>query len=284
VLCAPRAFEALAALTAIVDRVIDTHELEPLPSGARRPRLLVNLHGRGPESHRLALDAAPQRLVAFAHADVPETGGMPEWRANEHEVERWCRLLSESGIAADRAALDLETRELPIDDDVLDATLIHPGAASAARRWPVERFAAVARAERAAGRRILVTGSPAEVDLAGAVADADSGDVDLAGRTDLVDLAAAVAGAGRVVCGDTGVAHLATALGTPSVLLFGPTPPSWWGPPADRPWHRVLWGGQAGDPHAGEPCPGLLLIEPDQVIDALALLPAAPDIRRPHAR
>ncbi len=67
----------------------------------------------------------------------------------------------------------------------------------------------------------------------------------LAGRTDLVELAAAVAAAGRVVCGDTGVAHLATALGTPSVVLFGPTSPARWGPPADRPQHRVLWAGRA---------------------------------------
>jgi ADP-heptose:LPS heptosyltransferase len=83
-----------------------------------------------------------------------------------------------------------------------------------------------------------------------------------------------VAAAGRVVCGDTGVAHLATALGTPSVVLFGPTPPAEWGPPAARPWHRALWAGRTGDPHASEPDPGLLALEPRQVLEALERLPA----------
>ena len=75
-----------------------------------------------------------------------------------------------------------------------------------------------------------------------------------------------------MVCGDTGVAHLATALGTPSVVLFGPTAPARWGPPRERPIHRVLWAGRSGDPHAAEPDPGLLAIAPQMVIDELATL------------
>jgi ADP-heptose:LPS heptosyltransferase len=94
----------------------------------------------------------------------------------------------------------------------------------------------------------------------------------LAGRTDVLELAALVAGAGRVVCGDTGVAHLATALGRPSVVLFGPTPPAEWGPPA-VPHHVALWAGRRGDPLAAEPDPGLLAIGVDDVRAALAQLP-----------
>ena len=78
-----------------------------------------------------------------------------------------------------------------------------------------------------------------------------------------------------MVCGDTGVAHLATALRTPSVVLFGPTSPALWGPPPDRPWHRPLWAGTSGDPHGERPDPGLLAIDVDQVTEALADLPAA---------
>ena len=89
------------------------------------------------------------------------------------------------------------------------------------------------------------------------------------------ELAAAIAVAGRVVCGDTGVAHLATALGTPSVVLFGPTSPSRWGPPRDRPIHRVLWAGRTGDPHASRPDPGLLAIGEDEVLQALEQLACA---------
>jgi ADP-heptose:LPS heptosyltransferase len=274
VLCAPRAIEPLARLTGAVDRVADTRALEPLPPAVRGAHVLANLHGRGPQSHALALAAAPARLIAFEHAEVPQTLGMPEWRACDHEVERWCRLLAECGMPADAGALDLPAGDLPVPDGAAGATLIHPGAANGARRWPAERFAAVARAERAAGRRVVVTGSPPELDLARAVAA--PGDVVLTGRTRLLELAGAVAAAGRVVCGDTGLAHLATAFGTPSVVLFGPTPPARWGPPADRPWHRVIWHGGTGDPHQEHPHAGLLSIEADEVIDALAALPGAP--------
>src|SRR5436190_2215779 len=95
----------------------------------------------------------------------------------------------------------------------------------------------------------------------------------LAGRTDLRELAEVVAGAGAVVAGDTGVAHLATAFGKPSVTLFGPTPPALWGPPAAwRDRHVALWKGTTGDPHAGALDPGLLRIEPEEVIAALRRL------------
>jgi ADP-heptose:LPS heptosyltransferase len=95
----------------------------------------------------------------------------------------------------------------------------------------------------------------------------------LAGRTDLLTLAATVARAGRVVSGDTGVAHLATAFGTPSVVLFGPTPPSEWGPPPQNGRHIALHTGGRGDPHASEPDPALLRISVDDVLEALRGLP-----------
>ncbi|MEA2143019.1 MAG: hypothetical protein QOI64_1449 [Solirubrobacteraceae bacterium] len=270
VLCAPRAIEPLARLTGAVDRVADTRELEPLPRASRGASVLANLHGRGPQSHMLALAAEPARLIAFEHSDVPQTHGLPAWRADEHEVARWCRLLAQSGVPADPGALDLPSHGLPVPDGARGATLIHPGATSGARRWPAERFAAVARAEREAGRHVVVTGSTSEAELAEAV----GGDIALAGRTGLLELAGAVAAADRVVCGDTGIAHLATAFGTPSVVLFGPTPPARWGPPADRPQHRVVWHGGSGDPHGDRPHAGLLSISVDQVTDALAGLPA----------
>jgi ADP-heptose:LPS heptosyltransferase len=112
------------------------------------------------------------------------------------------------------------------------------------------------------------------VPVARAVADGAGlpSDRVLAGRTDLGDAAALVAAAGRIVCGDTGIAHLATALGTPSVVIFGPTSPAEWGPPAG-PRHRALWAGRRGDPHGRKPDPGLLSIQPEEVIEALDQLP-----------
>jgi ADP-heptose:LPS heptosyltransferase len=247
-------------------------ELTPLPPRLHGAAVGVNLHGRGPQSHEILAAARPARTIWFENAAVPQSRGHPVWRPGEHEVRRWCRLLEESGIPAAPGELALDPPRRPPPAGTAGATILHPGAKGLARRWPAERYAEVGRAEAAAGRRVVVTGSRAELPLATAVA-ARAGlrpDAVLAGRTDLSALAAAVAAAGRVVCGDTGIAHLATAFGTPSVLLFGPTSPAEWGPPPDRPRHRVLWTGRRGDPHAHRPDPGLLEIEVDEVLAALA--------------
>ena len=284
VLATPLALEPLALLSGAVHAVVDTRSLAPLDPALHGAEAAVNLHGRGPESHRLLVDARPRRLVAFAHAEVPESAGGPAWAPGEHEVARWCRMLSAHGIRAHPRQLDLPPPPAAPPPGTRGATILHPGAASRARRWPAERFAAVAGAEIAAGRRVIVTGGPGEAALAREVAAAAGlpSDAVLAGRTRLTELAALVAVAGRVVCGDTGVAHLATALRTPSVVLFGPTSPAEWGPPSDRPWHRTLWSGQRGDPHAHEPHPGLLRIDPADVVSALAELPDRSDVPAPE--
>jgi ADP-heptose:LPS heptosyltransferase len=271
VLAAPEPLRSLAALAGA--DLVPAAALRRLPQRLHRADLLVNLHGRGPESHAVALAARPRRLLAFRHPAHPWSVDLPEWRPGEHEVTRWCRLLSEAGIPADAEALDLPE---PPGTAPHGATVVHPGAASGARRWPAARFAAVARAERDAGRDVLVTGGAQEGALAGEVAERAGlpSHAVLAGRTTLAELAAVVAGAGRVVCGDTGVAHLATAFGVPSVVLFGPTPPDEWGPPpARRDRHRVLWAGLAGDPHGERPHAGLLAIGVDDVLAELAALP-----------
>jgi ADP-heptose:LPS heptosyltransferase len=260
VLAAPASLAGLAALTGAVDEVVDAAPLRPLPEALHGADVAVNLHGRGPQSRELLQAGGPRRLISFGH-----DGRI--WREGEHEVRRWCRLLSESGIPADPADLRISPPPIAPPQPARGATIVHPGAASGARRWPPERWAAVARE---AGPRVAITGGAAERGLALAVAAAaglPDGAV-LAGRTSPLDLAAAVAAAARVVCGDTGIAHLATALGTPSVVLFGPTPPSEWGPPPD-PRHVVLWAGRRGDPHASEPDPGLLDISVEAVLAAL---------------
>lgn len=269
----------LAPLVELIDpglRVAPAGELEALPVSLHGASVAVNLHGRGPQSHRLLRHTRPDAFVWFEHPEIAESEGAPRWLAAEHEVRRWCRLLNESGIPADPADLDIEPPGGDPPEAAREATLLHPGAASGARRWPAERFAQVALHERRQGRRVVVTGGAREVELARQIArHAGLGaESVLAGRTDLADLARAVAAAGRVLCGDTGVAHLATALGTPSVVLFGPTSPELWGPPPERVRHRVLWAGASGDPHGAAPFAGLLELHPDDVIDALETVDA----------
>jgi ADP-heptose:LPS heptosyltransferase len=275
VLAAPRVLQPLARLTGALDALVPTAPLRPLAPELRHADVAVDLHGKGPASHYVLLASRPRRLIAFANAEVPGTAGLPPWRDAEHEVHRWCRLLEGCGIPADPSRLDLDTPPIEAPAPARGATVVHPGAAYLSRRWPPERWAAVARHEVARGRPVVVTGGPAEEALARDVAQrAGLGpEAVLAGRTDLGELAAVVAAAGRVASADTGVAHLATALRVPSVVLFGPEPPARWGPPPDRPWHRALWAGRRGDPRGSKPDPGLLALGVDEVVGALDALP-----------
>ncbi|MCU1429285.1 MAG: glycosyl transferase, family 9 [Actinomycetia bacterium] len=271
VLAAPDALRPLAGLLRSVDRVVDVAPLGVLPAILGDPAVAVNLHGKGPESTRVLAAARPERLIAFGCGERGCRVEGPRWRADEHEVERWCRLLSESGIDADPDDRRLAPPPVAPPPVAVGATIVHPGASAPARRWPADRFAAVARAEVDAGRRVVITGDPSERRLARQVADLaglDDGVV-LAGRTSLLELAAAVAAADVVCSGDTGVAHLATAFGTPSVVLFGPVSPAHWGPPAHDPRHRALWAGRLGDPHAPRVDSGLLHIGVDRVVATL---------------
>ncbi|MGY1840886.1 MULTISPECIES: glycosyltransferase family 9 protein [unclassified Modestobacter] len=266
VLATTRALEPLAALIDAVDEVLPAVELAPLDWSGPPPELAVDLHGKGPASHVVVGDLRSRRLLTFASPGWPG----PTWYPDEHEVRRWCRLVDEGlGVRCDPDALDLAVPD--VDPPVRDVAVVHPGAAFPGRRWPPERFAAVARHLAAAGERVVVTGGPAERELAQHVAQLAGlpDDAVLAGRTTALELAAVVAAARVVVCGDTGVAHLATAYRRPSVVLFGPVSPALWGPPS-RPQHRVLWHGDGtGDPHGSELDPALARVTVEEVTTAL---------------
>jgi ADP-heptose:LPS heptosyltransferase len=177
-------------------------------------------------------------------------------------------LLRWYGIGADPADLALRR---PLWTGATGATVIHPGAKARDRRWPPDRFAAVARALTGRGHRVVLTGSAAERPIARRIALA-AGLPDtavLAGATDVGGLAALIAHARLLISGDTGAGHLATAFGTPSVLLFGPTPPDEWGPPPGRGPHHVLWAGPRPPASAGLVDPALAEITPEQVLHAV---------------
>ena len=264
VLATPALLRPLVELSGTVDRLLDTHGLTGPPWPGSPPEVAVNLHGRGPQSHRLLQHLGPGRLVAFACPEVRVEG--PVW-ADEHEVTRWLRLVEDSfDVRGDRDDLHIDVpRQIPV---VPDAVVVHVGAASASRRWPEERFAVVARWAAKQGHVVVLTGSRDEVGIARRVqrlAGLPATSV-LAGRTDLAGLAAVVAAARLVVSGDTGVAHLASAYATPSVVLFGPTPPAWWGPPLTGP-HTVVWHGRGvGDPSGSEVDPALLAVQPAEAV------------------
>ena len=136
---------------------------------------------------------------------------------------------------------------------------LSPGAEyGPAKRWPPARYVAAAMelGQRARCRWLLV-GGPAEVDLATRMAAEIRGEVmNLAGQTTLRELCAALKMCAVVLTNDSGPMHVAAAVGTPVVALFGSTSPELTGPglPGDA-RHRLLKGNAACAPCFRRECP-----------------------------
>ncbi|MGW3493622.1 glycosyltransferase family 9 protein [Streptomyces sp. NPDC001020] len=289
-LACPLELADAVALTGTVHRLLPTTAPERSVPGrlswdGHPPDIAVDLHGNGPLSCLPLRALRPSALLAYA-----EPCG-PPWHPDEHERLRWCRLLEWYGIPADPG--DLVIASPPARTSAPGAIVVHPGAEAAARRWPAERFAAVAHALHRRGHRVVITAGAAEAPLAHSVATrAGLPDGSVVGGERGIpfnQLAALISAATAVVVGDTGLAHLASALRTPSVVLFGPVHPRLWGPPADGP-HRVLWHGdpdgegRPGDAHGQRPDERLLRITVDEVLDAVDALPSGPfRVPRPTA-
>lgn len=254
-----------------------------------------------------------------------------------HQVEYWQQVVALLGAAPARPtptftptaddhdaaqALLSPIQPLPCGKD-LRGTLapqplliaLHPGsgAYAPARRWPPQRWAAVADTLIATGSTLVLLGGSEEDSLRrsvlGAMQHAEHV-LDLGGRTTLGQLAAILQRCNLFIGNDSGVAHLAGSVGTPTVTVFGPTDPHTWGPYGGEPWqvidtepngvqqlksgpHRALHaaiacspciyrGQQLGTPHG---CPDrtcLLRITPQQVValvhEQLAVLSPTHDL------
>ncbi|MFI9503227.1 glycosyltransferase family 9 protein [Nocardia sp. NPDC052566] len=266
VLAAPHRLKPIVDLIASVDAMVPTADASTLRWDGARPALAVNLHGPATDGIIALTKTEPERILTYRNGIFPDLAG-PEWPADMHNVDRWCHLLESDGITADRRNLGLVPPVATTSHR--DCVVVHIGASAAARRWPPDRFAAVVRHLLVLGREVVLTGDEYEREIALTIAARAGLPVSrvLAGEQNLIELAATIAEGALVICGDTGVAHLATAFGTRTVQLFGPTPPRWGGPPPhllNR--HAVLWAGQVGDPDADAPDPGLLRIGVTEVI------------------
>ena len=103
---------------------------------------------------------------------------------------------------------------------------LFPGANAPARRWPADRFCRIAKMIGDRGAKVVVMGGVAETAVTARVAAAAPGALDAGGRTDLAELAALLSVCDLVVTNDTGPMHLAGAVGTPTVSLWGPSDPN----------------------------------------------------------
>lgn len=171
----------------------------------------------------------------------------PSREAGRHQVEYYLDLARALGGSAGPVPRLLLSRqavrqaeELLADQGVgpADPCLgINPGSVyGSAKRWPAERFAATADAlEARMGGRAILFGSARELEVLQAVASRmQRPGIVLGGRTDLAVLAALLARCRLLVSNDTGAMHVATAVGTPTLAVFGPTDPEATAPAGER--------------------------------------------------
>ena len=185
--------------------------------------------------------AADRRGKLLTHA-VP----LPAWKDERHEIFYYLNLVAELerflcgtsaiestepqfalSVSSDRqhrAKEFLREHGLRIGTPVV---LLCPGSInSRAKRWPAERYAAVADHFAEAGASVALIGSLAEMEVSNEVSRLTrSTPVMLTGQTSVAEATAVISVANILITNDTGPAHIGSALGTPTLVIFGPTNP-----------------------------------------------------------
>ena len=228
---------AVARMTGCLRRIGESHPREWAARWLFTERVVT--HG----AHVIEQDV---ELAATVAGD--DLTAVQPWLPVDHDAEAWCdQLLSPPAHAP--------------------AVLLNPGAGWGAKRWPVERYAAVARALADRGFRILLNAGPGEEPLAEAIHGLSVGAAEPLNAS-VAQLIAVTRRVALVIAGDTGPLHLACALGRPVVGIYGPTDPARNGPFGTR--SRVLRSPNSRRDHSrrSEPEAGLLTITPEAVLRA----------------
>jgi hypothetical protein len=135
------------------------------------------MHGSGEITNPLAVLMGGRHAAGFYRPGhfCPDPERFVEWRDDEHEVLRYLRLMERLGVPARGSALEFPLHDrdwsewlalgLPRDG----YAVVHPGSQLPSRRWPAERFAAVADALSQAGLQVVLTGTDGEAGITGAV-------------------------------------------------------------------------------------------------------------------
>lgn len=223
------------------------HELQ-----TERFDLAIQMHGSGPFVNPLTVLFGARRTAGFYLPGdyCPDDELFCPWPTRGREVTRLLRLVEFLGLPTKGDHLEFPLRDedhralaqLDGADELRpgEYVCLHPGASVRERRWPPDWFTGVGDALARHGLQLVLTGGPGETELTASVAgQLRTPALDFAGKTDLGTLAALLSKARLLVCNDTGVSHLADALGVPSLVLSTGANPERWGP-RDRQLHRVL--------------------------------------------
>ena len=221
---------------------------------ALRPRAVLDLHNKM-RSKALRLFLPGVRKVVWHKRDfrdtLPVKLAIRPYRASMLFADRYHAAVEELvGRTVPRGELRyfLGPEDLAVAREALRLAGIDPerplvglspGAKWETKRWPVERFAGLARRAIAEGFQVAVQGSAAEAALGKEIAARAPGTADLCGKLDLRGLGGFVARCVAFVANDSGPMHMARALGVPTLALFGSTDPAMF----DFAGHSALFAG-----------------------------------------
>jgi heptosyltransferase I len=235
----------------VVDRRESTATLWHVVRELRRSRYDVAIDLQGlVKSAALARSSGADRVLGFAssylrerlarplYTEVYDPGcdGLYDPRETRHVVEINLGLLQPLGIANVVPEFPIEPIDSVVAREVRDRTggryaLLNPGAQWPNKRWPPSRLGRVAAVLRERhGLMSVALWGDGERELADDVVARADGAAIVSPRASIADLVALARGAAVMVSGDTGPAHIAAAVGTPIVGIFGPTRPSRNGP------------------------------------------------------
>lgn len=251
----------------IAEQLFEPHRTTAFLQRMRAERfgLAIQMQGSGVNSNPFTLLLGAAATAGFIRPGDPPgqlDAALPMPPAGR-EVDRLLALTSFLGIPPRGAATEFPL--LPRDAAAADTLLagatppltgLHPGARDRARRWPPERFAAVgAELRRRFGGTLVIVGDDWERDAVDTVVARLGGAcLNLAGKTSLPVLGAVLTRLAVLVTNDTGPAHIAYALGTPSVTIFGGADPATYGPPSAG-QHRIVLHEVSCRPSGPTTCP-----------------------------
>lgn len=222
--CAPEA----ACLFRAVPGLVGLHRIKPGAGPVGWLRVWRALAGK---RFDLAIDARGgvlARTLLARRRIGPRQGALLR-----HRVEDWAAWMGAERARAPKLWIDDAARAAAarIAPDSAPLVVLAPGGAAEAKRWPAERFAAIARRLAGgplSGARIMLLGAAArDGDITRAIAqslDADGlGAHDLSGKLDLLAAAALLERATLCIGNDNALSHIAAVMGAPTLTLFGPT-------------------------------------------------------------
>ena len=214
--------------------------------------LILQMQGNGIISNPLADLFNAKNIAGFYTKNnfCPDKNLFIEYPGDIHEIERHLKLIESLGITefttelefpvTEKDIADLEKAALPLKPK--EYIIVHPGARDVNRQWPPENFAAIADYFFDTGLKVVITGTPDEAKIVeNVISHMKHEPINAVGKTSLGAMAVLIKNAAALVSNCTGVAHIAAALKTKSVVISLDAEPYRWAPLNQSLHKTVVW-------------------------------------------